>query len=116
TKMRQAFMPYRNQQYMMALVADQSAGNLHNAYWLKFFGRLTPFVKGPEKNAKASNAVVVFCYFTKSKRGYYQAHFEVAETEPAQLPDAALTKKYVAYLEEVIRTHPEMWLWSHRRW
>jgi KDO2-lipid IV(A) lauroyltransferase len=116
TRMSRAFMPYRNQQYMIALVADQSAANMLNAYWVEFFGKPTPFVKGPEKNARANNAVVVFCYFTKKKRGYYQAHFTVAEMEPAKLPDGALTKKYVSYLEDVVRNSPEMWLWSHRRW
>ncbi|MEI6950574.1 lysophospholipid acyltransferase family protein [Paraflavisolibacter sp. H34] len=116
TGMRQAFLPYRGQQYLMALVADQNAGNVRNAYWFNFFGRPAPFVKGPEKGARANNAAVVFAYITRKKRGYYEANLRVEETEPAQVPDGELTGRYVRYLEEVIRANPEMWLWSHRRW
>jgi len=116
TRMSRELIPYRNQQYLMALVADQNPGNPANAYWFNFLGRPAPFVKGPEKNARANNAVIVFCYFTKEKRGYYQAHFELAETEPLNLPEKELMRRYVAYLEKVVTGNPEMWLWSHRRW
>ncbi|HZH96358.1 MAG TPA: lysophospholipid acyltransferase family protein [Flavisolibacter sp.] len=116
TRMSRELIPYRNQQYLMALVADQNPGNPANAYWFNFLGRPAPFVKGPEKNARANNAVIVYCYFTKAKRGYYHAHFELAETEPLQLPEKELMRRYVTYLEKVVTANPEMWLWSHRRW
>lgn len=116
TKMSTAIVPYRNEQYMLALVADQNPGVPANGYWVNFFGRPTPFVKGPEKGARANDAAVVFVQFTKKKRGYYQAHFELATDDPNSLPETALTRTYVRYLEDVIRAHPEMWLWSHRRW
>jgi KDO2-lipid IV(A) lauroyltransferase len=32
------------------------------------------------------------------------------------LKEGELTKKYVEYLHQFISEHPEMWLWSHRRW
>ncbi len=116
TKMRNAIIPYRNQKYLMLLVADQNPGNPRSAYWVNFFGRPTPFLKGPEKSAKGADAAVVFCFFTKKKRGYYHAHIELAETDATKLPEGELTKRYVTYLENVIRANPDMWLWSHRRW
>ena len=116
TRMSRELIPYRHQQYLMGLVADQNPGNPANAYWFNFFGKPTPFVKGPEKNARANNATIVFCYFTKRKRGYYQSHFELAELEPLSLPEKELTRRYVHYLEKVVAADPEMWLWSHRRW
>lgn len=116
TKMTRALLPYRDKKYMMALVADQNPGEPHRAYWLNFFGRPTPFVKGPEKGARANNAAVVFIHFTKKKRGYYEAHPELATSEPNQFPETELTRIYIQYLEKVIRANPEMWLWSHRRW
>lgn len=116
TRISREVVKYRNQQYLMGMVADQNPGSPANAYWFPFFGRPAPFVKGPEKNARANNATVVFCYFTKRKRGYYTVHFELAETEPLRLPEKELTRRYVHYLENVIRANPEMWLWSHRRW
>lgn len=116
TQMRTAILPWREKQYMLALVADQNPGNPSKAYWLNFFGRPTPFVTGPEKGARANDASVVFVHFTKKKRGYYQMHSELAALEPSALPPTELTKIYIQYLEKVIKANPEMWLWSHRRW
>lgn len=116
TEMRTAMLPWRDRQYLLALVADQNPGVPSKGYWLNFFGRPTPFVTGPEKGARANDAAVVFFHFTKRKRGYYEAHAELAASEPSALPEKELTKIYIQYLEKVIRAHPEMWLWSHRRW
>lgn len=116
TKMSTAILPYRDKQYMLALVADQNPGVPSNGYWLNFFGRPTPFVKGPEKGARANGAAVVFAHFTQSRRGYYNAHFELAVEDPASLPETELTRRYIHFLEKVIRAQPDMWLWSHRRW
>ncbi len=115
-KIRYDILPYRNQQYMLALVADQNPGDLRFAWWFNFFNRPAPFTRGPEKLARSNNSAVVFCYFTKPRRGYYEAHFTVATTDPASLSEAELTKHYVTYLKKVISDCPEMWLWSHRRW
>jgi Kdo2-lipid IVA lauroyltransferase/acyltransferase len=116
THMREDFLPYRNQQYALALAADQNPGNPNNAWWFNFFGRPTPFVKGPAKNAITNDAVVVFAFIHKAKRGYYQAVFTVAEDAPSTTTEQELTGKFVTYLEDVIRQYPDMWLWSHRRW
>ncbi len=116
TDMRNAIIPYRNEKAVIALVADQNAGVPQNALWLNFFTKPAPFVKGPENGARRGNVPVVFCYFSKSKRGYYKIHFHLAEENPASTQRGELTKKYVTYLEEIIRRQPDMWLWSHRRW
>lgn len=116
TSMRKAMLPYRNTQYLLGLVADQSPGDPANAYWIDFFGRPTPFVKGPEKGALVNDAAVIFCNIIKEKRGYYRCYLELATTEPHLLEETTLTRNYASYLERVISDHPEMWLWSHRRW
>jgi len=116
TNMARAIVPYRNVQYLLGLVADQTPGNSENAYWLNFFGRPTPFVNGPEKGARAGNFPVVYAYIEKRKRGHYHAVVEVATEEPNSLPEGELTRQYVKYLEGVIRKNPDMWLWTHRRW
>jgi Kdo2-lipid IVA lauroyltransferase/acyltransferase len=110
------FNPYRNTQYLIALLADQSPARPENAYWINFFGRPTPFLRGPEKAARRNNLPVVFCHFTKQKRGYYIGHSVLAAMDVRAMPPGELTKKYAAYLEQIMTEHPEMWLWSHRRW
>ncbi len=116
TNMRNEMLPYRDKQYLLALVADQNPGNAHNAYWTEFFGKMTAFVKGPEKNARFNNIPVVFARFYKPKRGYYVVETTLAAEKPADLKEGQLTLDYVRYLEEVIRKQPEIYLWSHNRW
>ncbi|HVK48696.1 MAG TPA: lysophospholipid acyltransferase family protein [Pseudobacter sp.] len=116
TNMRNAIVPYRSQQYMLALVADQAPGSVTNAYWLNFFGKPTPFVRGPESGARVGNIPVFFSQIYKTKRGMYRAYFELGSDNPRDLPEGELTRRYIRFLENAIRKHPEMWLWSHRRW
>jgi KDO2-lipid IV(A) lauroyltransferase len=116
TKINSALLPYVKQQYLLVLVADQNPGIPSKAYWLNFFGRPTPFVKGPEKGARLNNTAVVFTHFTKTKRGIYDVHLSLAAENPKSMKEGDLTAIYIKYLEKVIREQPEMWLWSHRRW
>ncbi|MFN8242764.1 MAG: lipid A biosynthesis acyltransferase [Ferruginibacter sp.] len=104
-----------SRQFILALAADQNPGAPQFAYWLKFFGRLTPFVTGPEKGAIRNNAAVVFVNFKKIKRGHY--HFEpvLLTGEPQGHPEGTLTCLYRDALEKSIRNDPANYLWSHRR-
>jgi KDO2-lipid IV(A) lauroyltransferase len=114
--MSESMALYKDSQYLLGLVADQSPGRLDNAYWTNFFGRPTAFVSGPEKGAKARNLPVVFASIVKPKRGYYHATLTVAAEDPSVLPEGELTLRYARFMENTIRNNPEMWLWSHRRW
>jgi Kdo2-lipid IVA lauroyltransferase/acyltransferase len=116
TNMKNAMVPWRNKQYALALAADQAPGNVDRAYWLNFFGHPTPFVRGPESGARMGNIPVIFAQLYKVKRGYYHAHFEIGAENPASLPEGELTRRYIKFLEAAISEHPDMWLWSHRRW
>ena len=116
TDMRNAILPHRNTVYALALVADQNPGDPRNAMWFHFLGKPAPFVKAPESGARRGNIPVVFCHFLKEKRGYYRVHFKLAYEEPKETKVGEITGTYVRYLEEVIREHPSVWLWSHRRW
>lgn len=116
TAMKDEFLPYRNTRYLLGLIADQNPGHPGNAWWLNFFGRPTPFLKGPAKGANVNDTIVVFAFIHKPRRGFYEAVFSLAEENPASMTEQELTKKFVLYLEDVIRQYPDMWLWSHRRW
>lgn len=116
TRMQRAILPYRNQQYILALVADQSPGGPENSYWLNFFGQPTPFVRGPERGARIGDIPAVFARFYKSGRGLYRVQLITIADHPAQLPEGELTRRYRRLLEEAIRQQPDNWLWSHKRW
>ena len=116
TSMKEDFLPYQNTQYLLGLVADQNPGHPGNAWWFNFFDRPTPFLKGPAKAALQNNTAVVFAFIHKPRRGYYESIFSPAVEITDSTTEQELTKKFVVYLEEVIKKYPDMWLWSHRRW
>lgn len=117
TRYRQEFTPYARDKYALVLVGDQNPGGPDIAYWAPFFGKMTPFVKGPEKGARFNNTAVVMCKIMPGrKRGYYTAHMELLTTEPRALPEGEITRKMVEYIEDSVREHPSNYLWSHKRW
>jgi len=116
THMKDDFLAYKDTRYALGLVADQNPGHPGNAWWFNFFGRPTPFLKGPAKAAIANDTAVLFAFIHKPRRGYYEATFTLATEESRLLTEQELTQKFVQYLENVIRQYPEMWLWTHRRW
>src|ERR1041385_8486598 len=90
TRFRKEFMPYMKSRYAIIFVADQNAGMPDSAYWAKFFGKLVPFVTGPEKTARLTNAVVVFANFRKHKRGVYEASFQPITETPRKLDEGEI--------------------------
>lgn len=116
TEFNTRFKTYSKTQYCLALVGDQNPGNPENAYWTKFFGRMTPIVKGPERGAKISDTAIVMCNFLKVKRGFYKTHLELLTTDARSLQQGEITKAMIAFIEKTIREQPANYLWSHRRW
>lgn len=116
THYRRDFAPYFKKRYAIVFVADQNPGITENAYWADFFNKLTPFVTGPEKNARLNNSAVYFAKFLKSKRGFYNVDLLMLTDAPRSLREGELTKEMIILLEQVIKENPESYLWSHRRW
>lgn len=116
THMREDMLPHRSKQYLIGMAADQNPGHLPVATWYNFFSKPAPFLTQPAKAAITNNSIAVFAFIRKKKRGHYEAVFTVAEENVAATNQVELTRKFVRYLEDVIRQYPDMWLWSHRRW
>jgi len=114
--MARAMLPYRRVQYLLALVADQNPHNPKKSYWLNFLGQPTAFVQGPEKGARLGNIPVVYLSFSRPRRGHYHMQTTLVNMNPGNSSEGELTRQYVALLEENIRRHPELYLWSHKRW
>lgn len=104
------------EQYMLGLAADQNPSNPANGYWLNFFGKPAPFVKGPGKGAVKNNTAVVFVAFEKTKRGYYAFRVVPITENGSEHTPEELTATYRTLLENAIRKTPSNYLWSHRRW
>jgi KDO2-lipid IV(A) lauroyltransferase len=109
-------LPHRRKQYVLTLVADQNPGHPASGIWFNFLGRPAPFLSKPAKNAVINQSAVVFAFIYKIKRGYYEVVYTREEENAAVTTEEELTRRFVRYLEDVIRKYPDMWLWSHRRW
>lgn len=116
TSFKSSFHQYSKNIYALGLAADQNPGNPHNAFWTPFFGKMTPFVTGPERGAVSMNTAVVMINFYKIKRGHYQIDAELLTTTPQSLPKGTITKSLVRFIENAIQERPANYLWSHRRW
>jgi len=115
-KFRTQFHNHVNKRYAIALGADQNPGNPRMAYWITFFGKLTPFITGPERGAFSANPAIIFSTYYPVKRGYYRSELTLITTNPNTMKKGELTKLYRDFLEEQIRLRPSNYLWSHRRW
>ncbi|MEA1886108.1 MAG: lysophospholipid acyltransferase family protein [Bacteroidota bacterium] len=101
---------------LTGLVADQTPPASEIQYWTKFLNQDTPVYLGIEKLSQKFNMAVVFFHIDKIKRGFYEVTPEIITDEPSGYKPYELTEKHVKLLEEQIKTRPELWMWSHRRW
>lgn len=106
----------------VATLADQDAGP--RGVFVNFFGRPASAHKAVALMAMEFDArmVVVGVPRTRQPAGgfYYEITCEdsIDPRDYAGRPDAvqAITQRYHAALERVIRRHPEQYFWLHRRW
>jgi Kdo2-lipid IVA lauroyltransferase/acyltransferase len=72
---------------------------------------------GPERNAQVFNQIPVYISISKPKRGHYHFHFEVLDIAQEEVSKPGTITRLVAHsIEADILAHPEIYLWSHRRW
>jgi KDO2-lipid IV(A) lauroyltransferase len=98
------------------MVGDQSPVKNSLKYWTRFLNQETAFLQGASTIARKTNHVVIFSYFSKKRRGYYELNFKLLEKESIEKSDYEIIAKYAKSLETAIESSPELWLWSHKRW
>lgn len=103
-------------QNLIAYIADQSTTIKNVHYWVDFLNQDTAVQSGWATIARKFDTAVLYLSITPIKKGYYIAHFETITENPKEMSEEELVKAYFKKLERDIKTHPEFWLWSHRRW
>lgn len=101
---------------MSGFIGDQTPPPDDNAYWTTFLNQDTGFYRGAEKVAVKYDMAVVFIDIIKRRRSYYEVEYHLISEHPRAEEPNAIIARYASRLEEVIRSKPEYWLWSHRRW
>jgi len=99
----------------LMLAADQTPPPT-SQFWTTFLNQETGFFAGPMKIAKKTNQPVIMHHTRKTGRSRYEVfHYKLIEN-PADYTPEEIMMAYVVKLEEIIKSEPEYWLWSHRRW
>lgn len=105
----------RKEPVVVGLIADQSA-LASSQTWAMFLNREAAFFSGPVKIAQKTNQPVFFQYAKRLGRGKYEYCYELLADEPDKMNANEILLRYIEKMEEVIKTNPEYYLWSHKRW
>lgn len=102
--------------FVLGMLSDQKPSRRSTYAWTHFLSQETAFLNGSEVLAKKFGFSAVYAHILSPKRGQYTVRFELITDHPTAMPDAEMTKKYAALLEQNIHAQPEQWLWTHNRW
>ena len=103
---------------IVAMVADQRGPK--EGVKVNFFGRKAAVYTGPAALALKTGAPIICGIPIRDKDFRYK--MLLVEIPVNNLPGSEeenireISQRYTTYLEEVIRAHPEQWLWMHKRW
>ena len=106
----------RDEANVILVLSDQSPSNSENAYWTNFLNQHTAVLFGAEYMANDQKFVPVFFRTLKVKRGFFEVELVPFEGELLQTNYGEITQWHSYLLEKTIKSQPEFWLWSHKRW
>ena len=102
--------------FIIGMIADQIPLWWNTHYWTEFFNRKTPVFTGAERLARKLDTEVWYWHITRKRRGHYRCDFQLMFDHTKDLPEFAVTERYMRLLEDNIKECPELWLWTHNRW
>jgi len=100
----------------VAILVDQWAGD--EGLWVDFFDTKTSTTSIPARLSERTGCALVSAYCLRTTPGHYEIHIEKPIVhDMAQAGwENTITQDLNEVLERQILTHPEQWLWGHRRW
>ena len=101
---------------LFVMLADQSPTRHERGLWTTFMNGEAAFYLGTESIAKMTKFPVLFAQCRRLKRGYYEIEFIEIAKPPYDKTSHEITERFVALAEMAIRSQPESWLWTNRRW
>ena len=109
-------MKKENKNYTIGFISDQQPKWASIHHFVSFLNHDTAVFIGAEHIARKVDAFMTYGRMSRPKRGYYHLEIIPMEDHPASVPETTLTNRYFELLEADIKEHPEMWLWTHKRW
>ncbi len=103
---------------IVAVTLDQNMRR-HRGIFVDFFGQPACTTPGLAHLAFQSKAPVIPIYSIRQPNGRHAVYILPALPPPPDREEAtihAATQAYTRILEDIIRRHPDQWLWLHKRW
>jgi Kdo2-lipid IVA lauroyltransferase/acyltransferase len=103
-----------------AFLVDHNAMQ-REAVFIPFLGKAAAVNAGPALLALRAGATIWPCFMLRRPEGGYllETHSPLLTRElqgAQQEKVATVAAFYTAAVEDVVRRHPEQWLWMHKRW
>jgi lauroyl/myristoyl acyltransferase len=97
------------------IMADQGTKTQNDGIVLRFLGKDMPMPAGPAQLARHSHAPVLpFETLAARPRWHFRIHPPLERAPGSTLEDDAA--QMLRTLEAMVKRHPDLWSWSHRRW
>jgi KDO2-lipid IV(A) lauroyltransferase len=108
------------EQGTVGILADQNTMP-QEGVWVDFFGTAACTSTGIARVALHTDAAVVpgYVYWDAAMRKYrlrFEPPVELIRTGDTERDVRENTARFAKILEEIIRQHPEQWVWLHARW
>lgn len=103
---------------IIAMAADQRGSS--DGLRVMFFGRKASVYPGPVTLSLKTGAPILYAISIRQPDYSYIAKFEEINRDglPEQHEEKVieLSQRLTTYLENIVREHPDQWLWMHKRW
>jgi Kdo2-lipid IVA lauroyltransferase/acyltransferase len=104
----------------VGILADQNTLPAEGAF-VDFFGKLACTTTGLARVALHTGAAVVpgYAYWDESIQKYrlrFEPPVELIRTGDTERDVFENTQRFAKVIEEIIRKHPDQWVWIHKRW
>lgn len=103
---------------VLGFILDQNMTRMEGIF-VDFFGRPACTTPGLAFMAAHAKAPVVPVFMLREPDGRHRVWIQPPLAPPPDRTPAvvhAATQHYTSILEDVIRQHPDQWIWMHRRW
>ena len=102
--------------YLIGFISDQQPKWRSIHHFVPFLNHDTAVFTGAEQIGRKVDAFAMYGRMSRPRRGYYNLDILPLEDNMAEASANSVTNRFFEMLESDIKEHPEMWLWTHKRW
>lgn len=114
--MKREMEAHNKDQHVLVLVADQNPKVPKKSFWTSFLSQPTAFTSGTELYTASHKTPLLFAELVREGRGQYKFVLSSIFNFTKPYKTGILTAMFTEKLENTIRSNPENYLWSHKRW